>query len=656
MAPLAKLLSLLPLLAIGAQAATKDDWRSRSIYQLLTDRFAPPADNTPCELGSRSYCGGNWQTVISKLDYIQALGFDAIWISPTALNLEGYTQYGEAYHGYWTADPTKLNPHFGTDADLKALSAAVHSRGMLLMTDIAINALASTSTSLSADSLASDADGTLLFKDPADYHPRCPIAWGNSTSEQECWLAVGHDTGDVALMDLKLESDRVAGVLKNWVGGYVNEYGIDGFRVDASKHMSKEFQHDFCEAAGTFCMGEVAGGDTAVAGSYQGDDGIDSVCGFGLMYGFVKVFTGGSTMSTLSYYISKAAESYSDPTVIGQFLDNQDLPRFNSLTSDRTLVYNAIVGSFMYGGMPIVYYGLEQDVSDGLADPANREALWNYNNYAQDGETFGRIASLNKIRTALGGVGNLHNAVGTVLAQQDQDIAIKREEALIVLTNRGAGATGTWSIPGTQFGNNAAVIDLLSCSTTATTDASGVLEVTFTTGEPFVWVTVDVAAKAGLCGAEASNSTTTASESATSTASVSGTSTESVSATVTAVESASASASASESESASESVSTTSSAPGNVAIVTGSETSASESLTTASTTATGTDVTVSSPDATSTAITGSSVGTASAGSSTGSASVGGEGSSTATAPASGGSTSSSCRRARKRNAAGKRHG
>lgn len=171
------------------------------------------------------------------------------------------------------------------------------------------------------------------------------------------------------------------------------------------------------------------------AGEYQSAGGIDSVCGFGLMYGFVNVFTGGDKMSTLEYYINLAASSYPDPTVIGTFLDNQDLPRFNSLTSDASLVYNAIVGMFMYGGVPIVYYGLEQDISDGPTDPQNREALWNYNNYATDGVTFGRITNLNNIRNRLGGVGELYNAVATVLAIQDQDIALQREEALIVLTN-----------------------------------------------------------------------------------------------------------------------------------------------------------------------------------------------------------------------------
>ena len=45
------------------------------------------------------YCGGSWQGVINKLDYIQYMGFDAIWISPIVANVEGNTSYGQAFHG-----------------------------------------------------------------------------------------------------------------------------------------------------------------------------------------------------------------------------------------------------------------------------------------------------------------------------------------------------------------------------------------------------------------------------------------------------------------------------------------------------------------------------------------------------------------------------
>jgi alpha-amylase len=66
--------------------------------RLITDRFAPATDGASCDPAARTYCGGTYQTIISKLDYIQGMGFTAIWISPTGLNIEGETEYGEAYH------------------------------------------------------------------------------------------------------------------------------------------------------------------------------------------------------------------------------------------------------------------------------------------------------------------------------------------------------------------------------------------------------------------------------------------------------------------------------------------------------------------------------------------------------------------------------
>ncbi len=68
--------------------------------QLVTDRFATPDGSSPsCDTGDRKYCGGTWKGIISKLDYIHDLGFDAVWISPVVANLEGNTTDGQAYHG-----------------------------------------------------------------------------------------------------------------------------------------------------------------------------------------------------------------------------------------------------------------------------------------------------------------------------------------------------------------------------------------------------------------------------------------------------------------------------------------------------------------------------------------------------------------------------
>ena len=68
--------------------------------QLVTDRFALANGSGPaCNTEDRKYCGGTYQGVVNHLDYIQNMGFDAIWISPVVSNFEGASAYGEAYHG-----------------------------------------------------------------------------------------------------------------------------------------------------------------------------------------------------------------------------------------------------------------------------------------------------------------------------------------------------------------------------------------------------------------------------------------------------------------------------------------------------------------------------------------------------------------------------
>jgi len=88
--------------------------------------------------------------------------------------------------GFWSVDPFgETNPHFGTSADLKALSAALHARGMFLMVDVAVNGLAATDTNISDEALAKKSGGKLLFKQEKNYHPACDINYGNQESEQK---------------------------------------------------------------------------------------------------------------------------------------------------------------------------------------------------------------------------------------------------------------------------------------------------------------------------------------------------------------------------------------------------------------------------------------------------------------------------------------
>ncbi|CAJ0901338.1 15714_t:CDS:2, partial [Entrophospora sp. SA101] len=86
----------------SVSAGTVDEWRSRTIYQLLTDRFAQsPGQENPSlcsnnfnETEIRHYCGGTFNGIVNKLDYLKNLGFDAIWISPVVKQVEAETKYG----------------------------------------------------------------------------------------------------------------------------------------------------------------------------------------------------------------------------------------------------------------------------------------------------------------------------------------------------------------------------------------------------------------------------------------------------------------------------------------------------------------------------------------------------------------------------------
>lgn len=85
-------LSLLSLLAVASSVAglSADEWAKQSVYQVMTDRFARTDGSTTvaCDSSAAQYCGGSFQGLIKKLDYIQGMGFTAIWISPIVANIE----------------------------------------------------------------------------------------------------------------------------------------------------------------------------------------------------------------------------------------------------------------------------------------------------------------------------------------------------------------------------------------------------------------------------------------------------------------------------------------------------------------------------------------------------------------------------------------
>ncbi len=122
MRKIASLLVLSALFASSTLGKTLQEWKKRTVYQIVTDRFAKGDRTKPtCDLTSQpNYCGGDWDGITINMDYIKNLGFDAIWISPVIDNT------ANGYDGYWARNFDLLNVHFGNDVALKKLVDTAH--------------------------------------------------------------------------------------------------------------------------------------------------------------------------------------------------------------------------------------------------------------------------------------------------------------------------------------------------------------------------------------------------------------------------------------------------------------------------------------------------------------------------------------------------
>lgn len=470
----------------SALAATAAEWRGRSIYQIITDRYALPsgANTNACDPGQQTWCGGTWNTIRENLDYIQDAGFTAIWISPVSQNYEGpRTAYGDPYHGYWVADATKLNSRYGTSDDLKALSDELHRRNMFLMVDVVANNVMATSTTPDLS--------TYMFKDQSQYHPYCPVDWNNITSIQECWLG---DT-KVALPDVNTEDPVVISAYGEWIQSLVQEYGIDGLRIDAAKHVKPEFWPQFCGKAGVFCMGEVFGDDVALASTYQ--NSMDSILNYPMYDALVQGFSipGPGNMSAVTLMLQHLQKSMKDTSVLGNFLENQDLPRWHNLSVDPQSLYNAMAFNFMSDGIPIVYYGQEQSLS-GAADPFNREALWPTG--YQKTTAYNMTATLNQLRNYLVQTSWL-NSTTQVLTTEPDGISIMRGNVITILTNIGSPPANISIKAYTPWDNSFASTDIFTCTQWAV-GSNGTVEVEYTKGGvPVILVPDAILKGAAMC-------------------------------------------------------------------------------------------------------------------------------------------------------------
>ncbi|QIM20094.1 hypothetical protein G7075_01275 [Phycicoccus sp. HDW14] len=380
------------------------------------------------------YHGGDLKGLTSKLDYIKGMGTTAIWLTPSFTNKPVQGKPGEesaGYHGYWITDFTKVDPHLGTNAEMKALIDAAHKKGMKVFFDIITNHTADVidykeglyTYRTKAKYPYKDASGK-PFDDrehvnaafpPLDAGVSFPytpfLHAGDADAKTPAWLndvTKYHNRGDSTfagesstygdfsgLDDLFTEQpDVVKGmgdIYKTWV-----DFGIDGFRIDTVKHVNLEFWQKFIpdilgEAKRVknkdfFAFGEVFDGNPAVMSEYTTAGKLQATLDFGFQQQGVD-FAKGKSAKTLAdffakddWYTDADSNAYQLPT----FLGNHDMGRVamflkaDGQSEAEHLKRVEFADSLMYAvrGNPVTYYGDEQGFVGTGGDQLAREDMF----------------------------------------------------------------------------------------------------------------------------------------------------------------------------------------------------------------------------------------------------------------------------------------
>ena len=283
-----KLFAAMLLLASSNAMATdsftdnRTDFRDESIYFMITTRFydGDPKNNVLCwdnqeaQMSTKDPCWrGDFQGVIDKLDYIKALGFTAIWITPVVQNASGYD-----YHGYHASDFSKVDCRYQSgdgkksgDVMFQELIDKAHAKGIKIILDIVLNHTGN----FGEEHFCKEFDRDTRLRNQADinacmipnletlgsdypglqpgYQYQRRLAMMKNTDGQNhdthnYWHHFGNFNWDLPnrwwaqiagdCVDLNTENNTVADYLVKCYGNFI-KMGVDGFRIDTSGHISR---------------------------------------------------------------------------------------------------------------------------------------------------------------------------------------------------------------------------------------------------------------------------------------------------------------------------------------------------------------------------------------------------------------------------------
>ncbi|MBF8455766.1 alpha-amylase [Kaistella sp. G5-32] len=269
--------SLLITSCVSQQTSKKQafNWEGANMYLLLTDRFQNGDKSNDVNFGRtektgvlRGFEGGDLRGIIQKLDdnYFSDLGINAIWMTPLVEQIHGATNEGTgntyAFHGYWAKDWTALDPNFGTKAELKELVEKAHAKGIRIVLDAVINhtgpvtpidpvypnTWVRTSPQCKYNNYENTTACTLVANLPDI------LTESNEPAELpkmlvEKWKKEGRYESEVKSLDEFFARTGYPRAPKyyimKWLADYVQDLGVDGYRIDTVKHTNEDVWKDF---------------------------------------------------------------------------------------------------------------------------------------------------------------------------------------------------------------------------------------------------------------------------------------------------------------------------------------------------------------------------------------------------------------------------
>ena len=397
---------------LDAADLTRSDYEAQIMYFVLIDRFndGNPANNDPLDdprvLPPANYQGGDLEGIIQKIEdgYFASMNVNSLWLSPITQNpYEAYQEYIEpqrwysGYHGYWPILSSKVDYRFGDEATMKRLVEVAHDNGINILLDYVCNHVHELHP---------------IYQNHPEWATSLMLPEGkrNLRLWDEQRTTTWFDTF-LPTLDLSDANPEGIDVQTDSALYWLEEYDLDGYRQDATKHVPTEFWRTLTRKAKERVMvpqgkpiyqiGETYGSRPLI-NSYISTGLLNSQFDFNVYFDAREVLAKGSEGAGFELLASSLKESfnyYGHHSTMGYMSGNHDQARYISLAgSDLSfsedhreagwsrdvqvgddIGYNRLQMLHAFNmtipGVPVIYYGDEIGIP-GAGDPDSRRMMY----------------------------------------------------------------------------------------------------------------------------------------------------------------------------------------------------------------------------------------------------------------------------------------